>query len=98
MNFKNLIQRYKNIFESNLDEFYIDGPKNMVETSNFVMSAKGKRVRPILSMMSCSSLGGGIKDCIDDASTIWSTNKANTITSETNNCNRNILSFVIKFF
>ena len=67
MNFKNLIQRYKKIFESSLDEFYIDGPKNMVETSNFVMSAKGKRVRPILSMMSCSSLGGGIKDCIDVA-------------------------------
>ena len=67
LNFKKVLLDYKNFFELNINDFYIDGPKNMIETSNFVMSAKGKRVRPILSMMSCTALGGKIEDSIDVA-------------------------------
>ena len=67
MNFKDTIYEYREIVELYLENVYLNGPENMVETSNFVMSAKGKRIRPILTMLSCDSLGGNVKQSIDVA-------------------------------
>ena len=58
LNFNSTINQFRNIIDSKLREVYLDGPDNMVETANFVMSAKGKRIRPILTMLSCDALGG----------------------------------------
>ena len=67
MNFKDTIHKYREIVESRLKDIYLTGPDNMVETSNFVMSSKGKRIRPILTMLSCDALGGNVKNSIDAA-------------------------------
>ena len=67
LRFKNTIHKYKKIVESHLKDIYLTGPDNMVKTSNFVMSSKGKRIRPVLTMLSCDALGGDIKQSIDVA-------------------------------
>ena len=67
MSFNTLIDQYRNIIESKLKAIYLNGPENMVETSNFVMSAKGKRIRPILTMLSCEALSDDYTNSIDVA-------------------------------
>ena len=67
LTFKKTIHEYRKIVESNLEDIYLKGPDNMVETSNFVMSEKGKRIRPVLTMLSCDALGGDVKQSVDVA-------------------------------
>ena len=67
MNFNRLIDQYKDIIESKLKKLYLNGPDNMVKTSNFVMSAKGKRIRPILTMLSCDALSDQYESSINVA-------------------------------
>ena len=67
LNFNTKINQFRNIVDSKLRDVYLYGPENMVETANFVMSAKGKRIRPILTMLSCDALGGKIDDSINVA-------------------------------
>ena len=70
LNFNSTINQFRNIIDSKLRDVYLDGPDNMVETANFVMSAKGKRIRPILTMLSCDALGGKIDDVVNVATAI----------------------------
>ena len=67
MSFNSTINKFRNIIDLKLKDIYMNGPENMVETANFVMSAKGKRIRPILTMLSCDALGGDIEDSINVA-------------------------------
>ncbi len=67
MNFNQVIEDYRAIIESELKQIYLNGPENMVQTANFVMSAKGKRIRPLLTMISCNSLGGDFNEAINTA-------------------------------
>ena len=67
LSFNKTIKNFRDIIDSNLKEVYLQGPENMVQTANFVMSAKGKRIRPILTMLSCKSLGGNIQNSINVA-------------------------------
>ena len=67
MSFNQIAKDYRSIIESELKKVYLNGPENMVQTANFVMSAKGKRIRPLLTMLSCNSLGGNLDDSIDIA-------------------------------
>ena len=67
MSFNEIVEDYRLVIESELKKIYLNGPKNMVQTSNFVMSAKGKRIRPLLTMLSCNSLGGNLDKSIDIA-------------------------------
>ena len=67
MSFNQIVEDYRLVIESELKKIYLNGPKNMVQTSNFVMSAKGKRIRPLLTMLSCNSLGGNLDKSIDIA-------------------------------
>ena len=70
LNFNSRVNQFRNIIDSKLRDVYLDGPENMVETANFVMSAKGKRIRPILTMLSCDALGGKIDDVVNVATAI----------------------------
>ncbi|MAX10750.1 MAG: hypothetical protein CMG13_07920 [Candidatus Marinimicrobia bacterium] len=67
MSFNKTIKYYRDIIESELKKVYLNGPDNMVQTANFVMSAKGKRIRPLLTMLSCNSLGGDFNKSADIA-------------------------------
>ena len=67
MSFNNTLKKFRKIIDTKLEKVYIEGPGNMVEPANFVMSAKGKRIRPVLTMLSCESLGGDLKKTIDVA-------------------------------
>ena len=67
LSFNKTIKYYRDIIESELKKVYLNGPDNMVQTANFVMSAKGKRIRPLLTMLSCNSLGGDFNKSTDIA-------------------------------
>ena len=67
MHFNQVVEEYRVIIESKLKNIYLNGPNNMVETANFVMSSKGKRVRPLLTMLSCDALGGEVDESINVA-------------------------------
>ena len=67
LSFNNTIKKIRNIIDLKLSNIYLEGPENMTETANFVMSAKGKRIRPILTMLSCDALGGSIEDSTNAA-------------------------------
>tara|TARA_A100001011_G_scaffold400322_1_gene514104 strand:- start:6262 stop:7221 length:960 start_codon:yes stop_codon:yes gene_type:complete len=65
LSFNKIINQFRKTIDTNLKKIYFQGPSNMVETANFVMSAKGKRIRPVLTMMSCDVLGGKVEQSID---------------------------------
>ena len=67
LSFDHTINKFRDIIDLKLRDIYLEGPENMVETANFVMSAKGKRIRPILTILSCDALGGHIEDSINVA-------------------------------
>ncbi|HCV43505.1 MAG TPA: polyprenyl synthetase family protein [Bacteroidetes bacterium] len=42
-------------------------PRDLMQGSRYVLAAPGKRVRPILMILSCEAVGGRVKDAIDAA-------------------------------
>jgi len=46
---------------SDLKKIYNTGPTSLVQTFNYVMSGKGKRIRPILTLLTSKSLFGNYK-------------------------------------
>jgi geranylgeranyl diphosphate synthase type II len=46
---------------SDLKKIYNSGPTSLVKTFNYVMSGKGKRIRPILTLLTSKSLFGNYK-------------------------------------
>lgn len=44
-----------------------DYPINLYSPIKYALSQKGKRIRPILLIFSCETIGGNIKDCFDAA-------------------------------
>ena len=58
LSFNNTIKKIRDIIDLKLSNIYLEGPENMTETANFVMSAKGKRIRPILTLLTSKSLYG----------------------------------------
>ena len=67
MHFDEIVKEYRSIIGSELEKIYLKGPDNMVQTANFVISAKGKRIRPVLTMLACNSLGGDLNKSINIA-------------------------------
>lgn len=57
----NDIKNLQSKIDYDLANIYINGPKNLVETFNYVMTGKGKRVRPILTLLTSKSLYGDYK-------------------------------------
>lgn len=51
----------QNKINTDLNNIYNSGPANLVKTFNYVMSGKGKRIRPILTLLTSKSLFGDYK-------------------------------------
>jgi geranylgeranyl diphosphate synthase type II len=45
-------------------------PRDLAQGSRYVLSAKGKRIRPALVVLSCEAVGGHVKDALDAATAI----------------------------
>ena len=56
--FEKLISAYRDEINSQLLTVYNAGPESLVEPINYVLSGKGKRVRPILTLFTAESFGG----------------------------------------
>ena len=56
------IDKLKNQLNAYLLKIYNSGPKSLVEPINYVLSGKGKRIRPVLSFLSANACGGKADD------------------------------------
>ena len=52
----NIIKKLQTKIDNDLNNIYSSGPISLVETFNYVMSGKGKRIRPILTLLTSKSL------------------------------------------
>ncbi len=57
----NKIKLLQNKINTDLNKIYNTGPNSLVKTFNYVMSGKGKRIRPILTLLTSKSLFGDYK-------------------------------------
>ena len=61
---KELQDTVKNLFE---DRNYLDNPKELYDPIQYSLSQGGKRLRPLLSLISCSLYGGDLKEVENSA-------------------------------
>ena len=62
------IPAYKSVFLSHLQEqVKLKEPKNLYEPVGYILNLGGKRLRPILALMSCDLFGGDYKNALDAA-------------------------------
>jgi len=61
---KELQNRVKSLFE---DRNYLDNPKELYDPIQYSLSQGGKRLRPLLSLISCSLFGGELKEVENSA-------------------------------
>ncbi len=59
-----LLELYNNKFEKN--NFH-NGPKGLYEPVNHIMNMKGKRLRPLLLLMSCDAFEGNVSAALNPA-------------------------------
>ena len=64
-----LYERYKNLVESRLGEyFFYDFPqKKLLEAMRYSLLAGGKRIRPVLTLAFCAASGGRAEDALEFA-------------------------------
>lgn len=64
----NTIEQYGAAFISHLEsEIKTKEPKNLYEPINYILGLGGKRLRPILTLMTVDLFGGNIEDALDSA-------------------------------
>lgn len=64
----NTIEQYGAAFISHLEsEIKTKEPKNLYEPINYILGLGGKRLRPILTLMTADLFGGNIEDALDSA-------------------------------
>ncbi|MDY7396000.1 polyprenyl synthetase family protein [Aureibaculum sp. 2210JD6-5] len=62
------LEKYKALFLRHLSEkIEIKKPVNLYEPIYYILNLGGKRLRPILCLMSCDIFGGKVKDALDAA-------------------------------
>ena len=62
------IEDYKSLFLKHLcEKVQIKEPKNLYEPISYILNLGGKRLRPILSLMSCDLFGGKVTKALDAA-------------------------------
>ena len=62
------INAYKTLFLEHLKKkIETREPKNLYEPINYILNLGGKRLRPVLSIMSCDLFGGNITNALDAA-------------------------------
>ena len=65
-----LVIKYKNKIEEELNSVYKQGPKLLLEPINHVFSGKGKRFRPLLTLFTAKTLGYDVDKALDAAISI----------------------------
>tara|TARA_Y100001970_G_scaffold292903_1_gene436495 strand:+ start:14215 stop:15201 length:987 start_codon:yes stop_codon:yes gene_type:complete len=63
LTFQNKISNYKNIVDKELKSIYNKGPLNLTEPINHILSG-GKRLRPLLCLLTASAFKGSKKDAL----------------------------------
>ena len=58
------LEHLKNRLNFDLLEIYNNGPVSLVDPINYVLSGKGKRIRPILTFLSANACGGSAEDAM----------------------------------
>jgi geranylgeranyl diphosphate synthase type II len=60
------IEAYKEVFLAHLStKVQVKEPKNLYEPILYILNLGGKRIRPVLMLMSCDLFGGNFKDALD---------------------------------
>ena len=63
-----MIDTYKKDFLSFLNKkIYLKEPVNLYEPIDYILQLGGKRLRPILTLMTCDIFNGNVKDAYDAA-------------------------------
>ena len=70
MNLKVKINEYKKIINYELKNIYKNGPDSLVNSINYINDASGKRLRPILTLLTNDVCGGKINDVLPAAISI----------------------------
>ncbi len=62
------LEDYKQVFLNHLSEkIQVKEPKNLYEPILYILNLKGKRLRPILALMSCNLFGANVTKALDAA-------------------------------
>ena len=70
MNIENLIQDYKHLINRDLKSIYINGPNSLVKTFDYVINSNGKRIRPLLVLLSTKICKGDINVALPAAASL----------------------------
>jgi len=66
--FKSRMFNYRNLVNEKLNQVVTRNiPASFYEPVQYVLEAGGKRIRPILVILACKSVGGNLEDCLDAA-------------------------------
>ena len=63
----NLINVYREEINHKLQNIYTSGPESLVTPINYVLTGKGKRIRPLLTLMTADSFNGNSSDALSAA-------------------------------
>ena len=67
-NFKKRINRYRDLIDRGLSQIAPQPyPALFYEPVRYILRSQGKRIRPILVLLSCQAVGGGIDKCLNAA-------------------------------
>ncbi|MFQ6610743.1 MAG: polyprenyl synthetase family protein, partial [Fidelibacterota bacterium] len=61
------ISELRNLIDSQITEIYPTGPESLTQTIRYVLSAGGKRLRPILTLLSARTFGAKINRALPSA-------------------------------
>ena len=67
LEFEQLILNYRKEINNELIDVYNAGPVSLVDPINYVLSGKGKRFRPLLTLFTAESFGGTIEQAMPSA-------------------------------
>ena len=67
MNVSREISKYRLEINKNLLKIYSIGPKSLVKPIQYVLSGEGKRLRPLLTILTTEACGGLKKDAFNSA-------------------------------
>lgn len=71
MKFDQKYVRYKNLVDEYLHGFITESkPNSLYQPIRYVLQGGGKRIRPLLVMLSCEAVGGRMRDALDAAAGI----------------------------
>lgn len=68
INFGNRYSKYKTLIDKNLNSFILKKfPAGIYDPLRYILSGGGKRIRPVLLVLSCEAAGGKAKDALNAA-------------------------------